>query len=132
MSRKQTKEEELKKIKEEDEKKNQNNRGPGGRAAAQGKIRLEEDTGKLLVRLFSYFEKRHIYRLILVACCVIASALVSVQSSLFLGNIIDNCIKPMLTQQFPDFSSLKAAVFKMALIYMVGVLAVMSQRLLMV
>ena len=57
MSRKQTKEEELKRIKEEDEKKNQNNRGPGGRAAAQGKIRLEEDTGKLLVRLFSYFEK---------------------------------------------------------------------------
>ncbi len=132
MSRKQTKEEEFKRIKEEDEKKNQNNRGPGGRAAAQGKIRLEEDTGKLLARLFSYFEKRHIYRLILVALCVIASALVSVQSSLFLGDIIDNCIKPMLTQQVPDFSNLKAAVLRMALIYMVGVFAVMFQRLLMV
>ena len=126
MSRRQIKE------KEAEEKKQQESAGPVRGPATNGKMRFEADTGKLLARVFSFFERKHVVRLVLVAFCVLASALISVRSSLFLGEIIDDCIKPMLTQENPDFAPLKAAMLTMAGIYALGIMAVTLRALLMV
>ena len=128
MSRKQTK--------ADIEKEKQQDKGPqtGGaiRGAAGGKIRFDSDTGKLLVRLFSFFERKYVIRLCIVALCVIAAALISVRSSMFLGEVIDNCIKPMLIQSVPDFGPLKTAMVKMAGLYALRVVAILTRQLLMV
>ncbi|MBR0417003.1 MAG: ABC transporter ATP-binding protein [Firmicutes bacterium] len=128
MSRKQTK--------ADIEKEKQQDKGPqtGGaiRGAAGGKIRFDSDTGKLLVRLFSFFERKYVIRLCIVALCVIAAALISVRSSMFLGEVIDNCIKPMLIQSVPDFGPLKTAMVKMAGLYALSVVAILTRQLLMV
>ncbi len=128
MSRKQTK--------ADIEKEKQQDKGPqtGGaiRGAAGGKIRFDSDTGKLLVRLFSFFERKYVIRLCIVALCVIAAALISVRSSMFLGEVIDNCIKPMLLQSVPDFGPLKTAMVKMAGLYALSVVAILTRQLLMV
>ena len=128
MSRKQTK--------ADIEKEKQQDKGPqtGGaiRGAAGGKIRFDSDTGKLLVILFSFFERKYVIRLCIVALCVIAAALISVRSSMFLGEVIDNCIKPMLIQSVPDFGPLKTAMVKMAGLYALSVVAILTRQLLMV
>ncbi len=122
-----------KQIKEKEKKEEQvAQTGYAIRGASGGKMRFEHDTGKLLVRLFSFFERRYIIRLVLVAVCVVAAALISVRSSMFLGEVIDNCIKPMLAQEVPDFGPLKIAMGRMAFLYGLSVLAILLRQLLMV
>lgn len=130
MSRRQTKREEIERMRKEQEEQSSGPRR--GMGAAAGKIRLDADTGKLLVRLFSYFEKKHLFRLALAAVCVVVGALISVRSSMFLGRVIDNCIKPMLMEAVPDFGPLKQAMGTMALLYGINVLAILIRQLTMV
>ncbi len=129
MSRKRISDQEIEKMRKEQSEKSASNRGPG---AAGGAIRLEADTGKLLGRLISYFERTDLIKLILVAVCVVAQALISVRSSMFLGEVIDNCIKPMLAQTVADFGPLKLAIARMAGLYGISVLVILIRQLLMV
>ena len=129
MSRRQIKKEEIEKMRKEQLENSSARRGPG---ASGGRIRLDADTGKLLVRLFSYFEKRYLVRLAVVAVCVVVGALISVRSSMFLGQVIDNCIKPMLAEAVPDFTPLKRAMVTMASLYGINVLAILVRQLMMV
>ncbi len=130
MSRRQTRLQEIEKMRKEQEAKSTGRRG--GPGAAGGRIRLEADTGKLLVRLFSYFEKKDLAKLIVVAFCIMAGALINVRSSMFLGNVIDNCIKPMLLQPVADFEPLKHAMLGMALLYGLNVFTILIRQLMMV
>ncbi len=129
MSRRQIKKEEIEKMRKEQLESSGARRGPG---ASGGRIRLDADTGRLLVRLFSYFEKRYLVRLAIVAVCVVVGALISVRSSMFLGQVIDNCIKPMLAEAIPDFTPLKRAMVTMASLYGINVLAILVRQLMMV
>ncbi len=73
-------------------------------------------------RLMPYI-LRYRGRLVLVMVCILASALASVSSSLFIRTLIDDYISPLLLQAVPDFSGLFRALAAMACIYLCGVLS---------
>lgn len=73
-------------------------------------------------RLLNYL-KGYKVKFIMVLIFILLSALASVGASLFLQILIDNYISPLLLESIPDYSGLLHAIFAMACIYIVGVLA---------
>jgi ATP-binding cassette, subfamily B, multidrug efflux pump len=75
-----------------------------------------------LKRLLGYLKP---YRgtLVLVAVCIILSALASAASAMFLQTLIDSYIVPLLGQSEPVFTGLVHALITIGAIYVVGVLA---------
>lgn len=75
-----------------------------------------------LKRLLGYLKP---YRgtLVLVAVCIILSALASAASAMFLQTLIDSYIVPLLGQSEPVFTGLVHALIAIGAIYVVGVLA---------
>ena len=77
-----------------------------------------------LKRLFSdYVFKYYKFRFFIVLVLVVISALVGVASSLFIENLIDDYITPMLSQSNPNFVPLIKALSFMACVYMVGIVS---------
>jgi ATP-binding cassette subfamily B protein len=73
-------------------------------------------------RLFSYL-LAYKFRLILVCACVLINAGAVVQGSLFLRELIDQHITPLIGIANPDFSGLLSAILIMAGIYLAGTMA---------
>ena len=67
----------------------------------------------VIKRLLSYL-KPFRFRLILVIFCILISALAGVMSALFLQNLIDNYITPLMLMANPDFGGLLSVVLSMA------------------
>lgn len=86
---------------------------------------------KTLKRLMHYIGKYKL-RLVLVLLCIIVSAASSVASSLFIGTLIDDYIKPLLIDAQPVYSGLIKALSVMAVIFLVGVAATLIYNILMV
>lgn len=86
-------------------------------------------TGK---RLMSYVTGTYKVRFFLVFLLIILSAFASVMSSLFIQQLIDDYIAPMLTQASPVFTPLIKALCTMAVIYLVGMVSSLSYYLIMV
>ncbi len=97
-------------------------RGPGPRGAGAPRPKVE-NPGKLLKRIMAAVFKNYLPHCILVLVCIIASALASVQSSLFLQTLIDDYVVPMTEQANPDFAPLAGALLKVGAIYLIGVVA---------
>jgi len=106
--------------------------GHGGRGANQGAIKFEKDTFKTFGRLLTYFGKNNVIKLFVVLLCLLITSLASVQSGLFIGNIIDECIEPMLLEDVPNFAPLIKAIVKMGAIYLISLAAITVQKLVMV
>ncbi len=83
--------------------------------------KFDKNTLKRL--FFDYILKYYKFRFIIVIILVIATALASVASSLFIENLIDDYISPMLKDSTPIFTPLLKALSVMAIIYMVGVVS---------
>lgn len=95
-------------------------RGPGrGMPGPRAKLDLKQQ-GKTIRRLISYLSAYKL-RLVLVAVCILVSAIAGVAGSLFLKTLIDDFIGPLMGQQNPSFAGLLQAIFTMALIYAAGV-----------
>ena len=95
--------------------------GPGRHMAGpRPKI---ENPGKIFKRLIAYIVKDYALHLILVVVGILASVFVQVKGTLFLREVIDNYIEPLIEVPNPDFSGLIQAITKMAVIYAVGVLS---------
>ena len=62
-------------------------------------------------------------RCLAVLALIIVSAFANVRGSMFMQNLVDDYITPMLQSNHPDFGPLTAAILKMVAIYAVGVLA---------
>ena len=77
-------------------------------------------------RLLEYI-KPYWPRLILVLCCVILNAVATASAATFLGKVIDEHITPMLSQTNPDFSGLLSAIFRMAALYLLAIVATYTQ-----
>ena len=86
------------------------------------KVTAAKDTKATIKRLLSYMKKYKI-RFILVVICIVISAVVNVQCSLFIKSLIDDYITPLLTNHSQDFSGLIQYIGKMAAIFIVGVVA---------
>lgn len=89
------------------------------------------DNKKTIKRLMTYITKYKI-RILLVALCIIISALTSVASSLFLKTLIDDYIGPLLLASNPVFSGLLKAIITMGCIYLIGVLSTLFYNRIMV
>ena len=74
-------------------------------------------------RLMSYAALKYKVQFIIVLICIVASALVSVASSLFIQTLIDDYIVPLLLDNAPVFTGLLRAIITMGAIYLIGILA---------
>ena len=107
-------------------------RGPMGR----GRMmhiggRKAKNSKKTLLRLLSYL-KEYRLRFVFVFVCILLTTLAGVKGSLFLRELIDDYITPLLSQKNPNFSGLLNAIFQMALIYLAGILTNLMYNLVMV
>ena len=96
-------------------------RGPGPRMG--GPRPKVENPGKLLGRIMGEVFQHYLPHCILVLVCIVVSALANVQASLFLKTLMDDYIVPMTQQQDPDFAPLAAALLRVGIIYVIGILA---------
>lgn len=77
---------------------------------------------KTISRLLSYLKKNKL-KVFGILVCIIVSSLVSICSSLFLKNLLDDYIKPLLLDENPSFSGLKEMILTMGLIFLIGIIA---------
>ena len=78
---------------------------------------------KTIKRLLAYVGAKNRTRLVIIFICIVISSLASIRGTLFLGDLIDKYIAPLLGSANPDFSGLLRAVLTMASVYLCGVLA---------
>ena len=81
-----------------------------------------KDLKGTIKRLLSYLSGSKV-QLIVVAVCIIVSALVSAVGTYMMKDIIDVYIKPLIGQENPDFTQLLYVVCFMLLIYLAGTVA---------
>ena len=77
---------------------------------------------KTISRLLSYLKKNKL-KVFGILVCIIVSSLVSICSSLFLKNLLDDYIKPLLLDENPSFVGLKEMILTMGLIFLIGIIA---------
>jgi ATP-binding cassette subfamily B multidrug efflux pump len=95
----------------------------GGRAAAMGRPKQGHRFKKgTLKRLFGYMAE-YKFQLIAVVIMIIISAAAGAVSSLFIQQVIDDYIMPMLASGSRDFSGLLRVILSMGVIFLAGALA---------
>lgn len=78
--------------------------GPGPRGPRGPKPRVE-NPGKLMGRLLKYVGKNYGIHLVIVAVCIFVSVIANVQGTMFMKNLIDLYIMPLIGQNSPGFRS---------------------------
>ncbi len=73
-------------------------------------------------RLFKQLWKDYKFHLIIVLLGILGSAVATAKGTLFMQSLIDDYIVPLTKMENPDFSGLKMALFKMAGVYVVGII----------
>ena len=87
---------------------------------------------KVLSRVFGYVGTKYKFLMLLVVLCIFISSIANVFSSLFLGNLIDDHIKPMLENSSTDFAPLLTMLLKMACIFLLGIASTYTYNIIMV
>ena len=82
-----------------------------------------ENPGKVFKRLMGYVAKSYGLHLVIVAVLIFVSVLANVQGTMFTQSLIDDYIMPMLKQETADFAPLARAIGRVAVFYLIGVLA---------
>ena len=72
-------------------------------------------------RLLRLVWKEYKIEMLVVILAIIGSALASVKGTLFLQTLIDDYIVPLTESNYPDFAPLASALFKIAMIYILGI-----------
>ena len=97
----------------------------------QGNGRKAKNPKQTFTRLLSYL-RPYTPRLVGMVVCIILSTVASVASNGSLERLVDDFIKPMLSQQTPDFQPLIGFLCMMGCIYLVGMAATFLSNWLMV
>ena len=105
-------------------------KGPGPKGFKGGA--KAKDTKGTLKRVLGLIWKPYKKRFIVVLICILLSSLATVASSLFLGTLIDDYIKPMLETGANLFPNLLKAIISMAAIYCIGILSTFTFNRIMV
>ena len=92
---------------------------------------MDKNQSKTFKRLFKYIMARYKYRFILVFLCIIVTSVVSAMSAKFVGGIFDDYIAKLVGVENPDFAPLLGAIGQMALIFLSGIVAILTQNLIM-
>ncbi len=100
----------------------------------KGHIKKEDikKNSKALGRLFKFLFKNYGFQLIIVFICILLSIFASLQGMLFMQNLIDDYITPMIETGSSDFTPLWDAIVKVALYYAIGIVATLVYRMIMV
>lgn len=104
---------------------------PGGRGPRGPRPKVA-NPGKLFLRLIRYIFQKYAVHCVIVVICIFVSVLASVQGTWFMQSLIDDYIVPLMTQATPDFSALAQAILRVAIFYLIGVLAAYAQTRIMV
>ena len=104
--------------------------GPG--RGAPMRIPGQKMDFKVLARVFSYVGTKYKFLMAIVVLCIFASSIANVFSSLFLGSLIDEHIKPMLIDGSTDFVPLLTMLMKMACIFLIGITSTYTYNIIMV
>ena len=105
--------------------------GPGNRGPRGMKPQVE-NPGKLIGRLLKYVGKNYGIHLVIVAVCIFISVIANVQGTMFMKNLIDLYIMPMIGQSNPSFALLLGAITRVAVFYLIGVIATFAYNRIMV
>ena len=105
--------------------------GGAGRGAPM-RIPGQKMDFKVLSRVFGYVGTKYKLLILIVTACIFTSSIANVYSSLFLGSLIDEHIKPMLVSGSNDFSGLLAMLLKMAGIFLIGIVSTYAHNRIMV
>lgn len=105
---------------------------PGRHGGIPMKIEGAKLDPKVIRRIFSYIGTKHRFYMLIVVLCIVLSSVANVYSSLFLKDLIDKYIAPMLKNQSNDFSDLLTMLIKMAAVFMVGIVATFTYNRIMV
>ena len=97
-----------------------NRPGPRHTPAAQGRIRLDNDSFQTMKRVLGYVGGSYRARFVIALLCIAFSALVSVASAMFLRVLIDDYITPLLLVNEPDLGNMANTIGKMGLLYAAG------------
>ncbi|MBE6738132.1 MAG: ABC transporter ATP-binding protein [Ruminococcaceae bacterium] len=92
---------------------------------------MNKNQSKTLKRLFAYIMKRYKFRFIFVFLCIIVTSIVSALSAKFVGGVFDDYISTLIGAENPNFAPLLGAITRMAIIFLFGVVATLSQNLIM-
>ena len=101
-------------------------------ANTKKKANLGNITSRSMRRLTSGILKDYGLQMLIVLVCVIAAALADAYGMLFIQKLIDNYITPLLHSEQRDFTPLFAALQRIALIYLISVVATYIYQILMV
>lgn len=83
-----------------------------------------EPTGKrrdVLLRLMRMVMKEYKFSFVVVAVCIVITALTTLASTLFTRTLIDDYIVPLTQTSAPDFGPLAAVLTKLAIVLLIGV-----------
>ena len=87
---------------------------------------------KIIKRLMGVILKNYTPHCIIVLLCIFGAAFVNVKGTLFMQQLIDNYIVPMMSQSSPDFGPLTKALIKLAMFYVAGILMTYTYNRIMV
>ncbi len=79
---------------------------------------------KTAKRVFGYMTKSNKVFLVIVVICIIVNTIANTAASLYLENLIDNYITPLIGQENPVLAPFFKAVGVMAILYILGVLTI--------
>ena len=93
---------------------------------------MVKNPGKVLGRLMGMVMKRYWFAYAIVLACIVVSVLANVRGTMFTKTLIDDYIRPLMGQPSPDFGPLAAAIGRVAVFYMIGILAAFAQNRIMI
>lgn len=104
--------------------------GPGGPRGMRGGPKTKNPM-KTLKRLLGYIMKRYKFRYLIVIVCIAISSIVQVIGTMFMKQLIDDYILPMLDGRVQTFQPLIEALATMACIYLVGIVCTYAYNMIM-
>ncbi len=93
---------------------------------------MVKNPGKVLGRLMGMVMKRYWFAYAIVLACIVVSVLANVRGTMFTKTLIDDYIRPLMGQPSPDFGPLAAAIGRVAVFYLIGILAAFAQNRIMI
>ena len=100
-----------------------NNSKPREMGRHRAYVKPSKNSLKTLKRLLAYVIKEYKFLFLIVLVGIIVSSLANVIGTLFLKNLIDDYITPLLQKSNPNFGPLLKMITTMAVIYYVGVVS---------
>lgn len=91
-----------------------------------------ENPGKIFKRLCAASFGHYKLHMVFVCLGIILSVLCTVRGTLFMKELVDTYILPVIGQKDPDFAPLRKAIVKMIIIYAVGILSTFTYNKLMI